>query len=586
MNQVAYNDLITKTFLDNAIRSVLMIDDDYLTYENVLQSQENGRLDSIFENEQKKTTSVKASKLQKFFNGRNFICDISDGVNSFKADRARKSDLLILDYQLSNNDPKESLEILHSMANSNHMNLVVIYTHEDLKEAWLQTAVSLRSGFKNEYESIINSSEEFEEFWNDKTDDDTIVPEEWKDFTQDELAEYLLSNNIKKFHARIASFLEACEKKYTVNTTKASLLRLLDDYDILKCAQTNYENFKGEFSNTPWLLIGNVFIAFHKKKNDEMPDELWKTLEDSLIKWNPNYFRLILSEMQNVLENEGVSFAQFNSSQYFEQAGWLWQILSDSASLTMRDLLKQNMTKLSDSLLLNTDLLAFSENLKATISSEFPQKKLIEGRPTDAEKQEAFETVKVQLEIALNKTKQSVDIDHAAIVHELNKSLSLKEISSNHITTGMVLKGDGDSWFICVSPACDCVPEQNNTQLTKRLAPDYKPLKLLELKPINLELAVEKSTNGKCLFLDDKVALEVFGEPKIDYVFVHNLDNNVDGTFNVSFMIKAGGALQACPRQLYAMAQLKEEYAARFQAMASHHTGRIGVDFVPFGLEK
>ena len=64
---VNYNSLVTQTFCDNAIRSVMMIDDEFLSYPALLQrlKNKNTASDKIIEN------SSRASELEKFFQSKN-----------------------------------------------------------------------------------------------------------------------------------------------------------------------------------------------------------------------------------------------------------------------------------------------------------------------------------------------------------------------------------------------------------------------------------------------------------------------------------------------------------------------------------
>ena len=100
-----YNSLVTQTFCDNAIRSVMMIDDQFVTYPDLVQSLTNGeKVD-----EQRLATSQRAANLEKFFQEKHILCDIDNTSSILDIERIRKSDLLIIDYHLEDEDPRKTL---------------------------------------------------------------------------------------------------------------------------------------------------------------------------------------------------------------------------------------------------------------------------------------------------------------------------------------------------------------------------------------------------------------------------------------------------------------------------------------------
>lgn len=91
-----YNSLVQKTFCDNAIRSVVMIDDDFITYSDSIKALNSEiKLDPA-----KIDSSKRAATLEEYFQAKNMICDIDNGSVNFDVDRIRKSDLVIMDYHL------------------------------------------------------------------------------------------------------------------------------------------------------------------------------------------------------------------------------------------------------------------------------------------------------------------------------------------------------------------------------------------------------------------------------------------------------------------------------------------------------
>lgn len=580
-----YNQLITETFCDNAIRSVMMIDDDYTPYHKLVEVSKSAS--ELSEIKDVLKASERASKIQKFFEDKKFICDVSDGLESFDPEKARKSDLLILDYQLKNDSPELSLSILKKLSSTKHMNLVVVYTNEDLEHVWLEIAASMSGLHALDPENEI--PDDFKTVWNQMTEGGDELPDEWEQIAKEDIARYL--KNDRANYKVIGNKIATEHKKYTKNICNASLMMKAQEFDKLGAAQGEKLDIKGSFNGNLWLKFGNVFVTLHQKADEDNAENLWKSLTDSLIDWQPNYFRLISSEIQNQIENGAVTLNSYLSSDYTSQAAWLWQILKnwDKKDLELKKLLDNNTDSFKDNVILSDEVLGFAERVCAQLLDGFPQQENDE----DNKDREQMEYVSRHASKTVNTNDDSLP---ATIAHSLNCSLSTKDFSSTYITTGTILQSDdSDDWLLCVSPACDTVPEQSNTCLSKRLAPNFKLLKFIRLEKINRTSALSKATEGICLFLDNGVSLQTSSTPNLEYAISHigetdadcfNLtlfkSKNTDKTEkDVVFGVENDQVLSDT-KKFNVRAQLKDSYAARYQALASHHVGRIGVDYINY----
>ena len=157
-----YEDLIQKTFCKNAIRSVMLIDDQFIPYPDLIDSLSNSReIDA-----DKILTSQRAALLEKFFQKEKILCDIDSSTENLDVERIRKSDLLIIDYHLEHNDPSKTLEVLCGLKNSKHFNLAVVYTSEEPKTVWKQIASSFKP-VKNIIDEI-NKINNLDDFWEEE----------------------------------------------------------------------------------------------------------------------------------------------------------------------------------------------------------------------------------------------------------------------------------------------------------------------------------------------------------------------------------------------------------------------------------
>ncbi|MBM7073998.1 hypothetical protein JQC92_18495 [Shewanella sp. 202IG2-18] len=589
-----YNSLITTTFCDNAIRSVMMIDDEYVPYHRLVDNLTDATELSQIQDSLK--ASNKASEIQQFFEDKKLICDVSDGLANFDPEKARKSDLLILDYQLENSSPKLSLSILKQLSKTKHMNLVVIYTNEDLKRVWLEIAASMKGYKKFEVEKQFKN-EGFVDIWYDKTEEGSVIPEDWNQLIDNDLAQYLKNGRFD--FKKISKALPDTDKRYSSDIALSSACIKLSDFDKLGDDFDDIE-IKGSFNDSLWLKFGNIFVALHQKSEGNDAQKIWDTLTSSLIDWRPNYFRLISSEIQNQIENGAVTLNRYFEKEHNSQVAWLWQILknSEADSRKIRKLLENNTDSFKDNIIFGEEVINFSKNVC---------QQLIDEIDTSSDK-ELIDFASRHVSKSINTRDQNLP---SRVAHALNCTLSTKDFTSNYITTGTILYSqEKDTWLLCVTPACDTVPEQNNTELSERLSPHFKMLKFIRLEKIKLNSALSKATEGTYLFLGEEVTLQTSSTPDLEYAIAKNTAN-ADNVFQLTTFStesyeekerskdsedKDGNEQDedheekedkvGIVDQLFIVkAQLKDSYAARYQALASHHTGRIGVDFIKFNQE-
>jgi hypothetical protein len=579
MNQT-YNQLISQTFCDNAIRTVMMIDDEYLPYTDLVSLVSGAG--TLAEVQNRLGISAQAAEMQAYFENKKFICDVSDGYNNFDIERARKSDLLILDYELEKGDPKKSIEILSQLSNSPHMNLTVIYTSKDLSDAWMQVAASLKGGFFGCASDNV-PNEDLKNYWDEKTNDGDQVPENWEFFTKEDNCRFLLNKPCEKRVFKHFSGEVGTHQRHTKEIIELIFNRTLRDKDYLKNELTT-KAIDGAFGCSKWIKVGNVFIAFCSKSADDDSEIIWTALNEALHDWQPNYYRLIASEIQNQIENGCAAINNYVEHEQYSQAAWLWKIIKDKKAgqfdQTIRELLKINSESFNDKSVLNTESISFAKDVINSFSEKFDKDGLTHN-----------DKIKISAELVSSSIKSSDDQLAVKVMHALNRTSSVKEFNFPYITTGTILHDPSldkhphdtkNQWLICVSPACDTVPIQNNSDLYKRLGKGFKLLKFIRLSVISSAKALKDATGGKCFFLENNVTLQIENRPNIEYAICHNESPLDKYTFRLSFFHQDEGVINLSDRDLKVIAQLKNSYAARFQAEASHHEGRIGVDYFTY----
>lgn len=576
-NQLLYNDAVFSTFCKNAIRSVMLIDDKFPTYEQL--SEGKSEIDTHH--------LGKARVLHKAFRDQKVICDIENDTDTLDPDRVRKCDLIVLDYFLEDQNPSKSIELINKIAENKQLNLVVLYTSEDLDQVWLRIATNLRGQWEK-YNEILTSDEHIQ-LWEELEKSsltDIIDLESLKEYLfQSELPkttsdaikkefDSLCKAEGKKFPWQVSSdFVKAWVHHYVVNILKLTTLN------------SKIKSIKGSSSSPKWLLVGNVFIAFQNKikGDDHDASEIMKCLHDALLSWKPNAIRLITSEIQNALENEPLAFDHQIERDLKTQAGWLFNILKENEpeaiTSAIDQLLKRVAGNIGEKLLSETNIAAFAKNVFVLEKSKLTSN-------TDANIPKA-----AAISVGLDNCE-----DHE-IVHALNSDLSMQEFTGSFVTTGTIFKEDtgkldNGKWYVCVSPACDMVPNQKNGSFAEAFDPN-RAAKVLVLKPENINEALRDAHQSRFLFIEEKgkrLALSAYNgttkQPDICMMYIHKHGNNSTlqmTSFNASVLSQDPAKTNEpilLTKTFTPKYQLREPYAARLQTHASHHMGRIGVDFI------
>ena len=138
-----YHAFIEEAFIE-PIRSVLIVDDDYPTYDEILQTVDGTASDDPVQGAKAwRAQPERVANLIATFrqHPRPLLVDIHDGTNVpvkkevTTATHLHQCDLLVLDYELDrskSHDGTRAIDILRGLMSNNHFNLVVIYTNEDL----------------------------------------------------------------------------------------------------------------------------------------------------------------------------------------------------------------------------------------------------------------------------------------------------------------------------------------------------------------------------------------------------------------------------------------------------------------------
>lgn len=626
-----YREKIVSAFRDNAIKSVLLIDDHYLPYQGIGQSYINaknelGELTLAPADEQETIEQLKlklaeirsivnrssselmssetAGQFVDFFHTKKLICDVENQTNNLDIDKIRKSDLIVLDYHLKaateHNPAEHSLNLISELSRSKHMNVVVVFTAEDLNDVWREIAATLRGAHIGNVDDFLNDSTLLSQ-WNDYSDD---WKNEWDNFNNVIIEENYLKSELN-IQNTINDFQANCENNGYATPEEKHILWLLEN------GITRFNKNLKPLSNADvhgkrnlWLQAGAVFIVLCEKERpageggvlrDTTPEDVWGQIERALVDWYPSFYRVITSELQNQIEDANLSMEKVLAKSSFEQIAALWGILrvhDDNRIQASRELLNTLLSDVVDKVKSSSELLNFVKDTANNVAEDIPQ--YVDPKP-DANRYNLYlKNVMSAARKNYDRSALAADKEFCAdVLHALNEQLSTEKELPNYISTGVVLKDlDDGSFYLCIAPSCNTVPNQPTGQIAKRMTP-HRPMRFIKLanKTEILLKCLKDAYQSNTIFIsdaDNRLALSVYEDkdtPTIEQGVVLNHDSNLIGGgehkdvqfFNTNPQTKE---LEIITKKLKPIAKLRDSFASRYQNTQLQYESRIGVDLV------
>jgi hypothetical protein len=619
----AYKQKITQAFRDNAIRSVLLIDDEYYPYGNLVEHQSSlleklNEIKSIDEcdpaeckhkisqllssNFDIKRSQV-AKKFVNFFHEMKRICDVESDTDNLDHERIRKSDLIVLDYYLKSdgeeNRAESSLNLIYDLSNSKHMNTVVVYTGENLNQVWLEIATALR-GSKN-IDDLIPENKFINDKWYENKEDWLGI---WDRFVDDNMKSNFLLGcpDLRKI---TTDFKDFCAYEEIEAAFQVHLMILLENsIDSLNHNNKPFKIIDLHGEKGIWLQAGNVFVALCSKE-EETPEGVWECVEKALHSWNPSFYRVVTSELQNQIEDANLSMEKSISYRDRDQMAFLWGILQtedkDKERIT-RELLGNIATEALDRILYDSNFISYVVETASQISDEsidYVSRNKFDEKPHKDFQRKILALVEKNVKKDISTPK---DETYYEIAHSYNERLSTTPHFPKYITTGSILCDEDNNWYICVTPSCNTVPNQMTDASASALTP-HRSLTLAKLVKVTpIKNAIHNAHHSSYIYIsssdDEVLAFSVLKEesklPDLVKVIVMNHDTEAwenDGRIYKDITIfetksdqEVANKITLSSKKLYPIALLKPAYAARCQNIQSHYEGRIGVDFITLDL--
>lgn len=581
-----YASFISEAFI-KPIRSVLIVDDDYPTIEDIVDLEIRHAGDNNARRNGKKWYDS-PDRIKNVIDNfrrpeRSLLVDIHDGQNvdakgdAKIASHLHQSDLLVLDYELDKTRPGDgyrAIEILRSLMENDHFNLVVVHTSEKLDVVYRDIItgllspidISLTDADRQKCQDLIAERED--------VDDRFAASLEAAMGTEQYLHLRLLpaqySPLITKKHQPYAEFSDLADEaewdtenrklvgRYLLDRVQQSLRRNMN------CSEV--KNMRWSTTAVRWIKTDSNFIAFSEKGDD---DNLLADLQIALEAWKPQPSRLFMAKLRAEIDEYGVVAQTDALERKFASARWYSALLS-AENYDRRWRIAETVKRHSDQLL--RTILPRVE----TFATDLIKAEKASGEP--------HAICKDHFGVDLDETKaaERADLEHNAYVGSTSPH-------GWHLHTGDVLV-IGEEYWLCLSPACDLVPGQSNKRyqiygnrrpfMAVKLVPiTDRPLKKIKVQA-NLHIFIDIAGDTKIFSFNAQGSEGTAPTWRTFYAEKHGVfDKN-------SFTLKVATPRGGTRRLIYdrevatVVAQLRYEYALNLLQKFGASMTRIGLDFV------
>ncbi|GEM_PF-1723100 len=560
---------IRDVFID-PIRTVVVVDDEYPTLDS-LAAKEAGDKDAWNKGN---TGEVKAVRqLLKFARNRSkpWLVDVHDGkkITSTSeqgiATHLDHSDLLVLDYHLDGNDGSgdAAINILRKLAQSDHFNLVIVHTkgyQGDLEKVNREIALGLTHtdpalSINDEIEksSLIDALDEWEEGHEGITakleaeiSENTYLQVR-SDFPGNPCGILSLEDGARLrelWLGRPEGLNIDLGKlaKWIVSKKQEQLIRQFSPDDLGSV-------HIGSSDGVNWIRTDKLFITVLPKEC--APDQFEISLINAIRTSFPSPHRLLLTRMRAEIDQRGLNAETAILKNRHLQAEWLNDFLkSDPVDnrAVIQSTINRHWEALGDEL--SARLASFAEELRDYFS------------PMGSDE--------VMRKCGLN----MADVGTNESLKRFNCFSSTKPVDRSHLTTGHVFRNvdsgeeGGPGFWVCLSPACDMVPDQKRTGIGLG---DSIPFVAVRLQKVADRTALKNATNNAFLFLDvdgDICTFSIYREgnvtsnPDWEQKFARDKGRfSSSNGFTLGTLREIEGELKVVWGDASVVAQLRSEYA-------------------------
>lgn len=580
--------LVREAFID-PIRSVLIIDDQYPTWEQVFG--EGYKRDS----EQWKHSDEILGVIGQFRKkSKALTIDIHDGTDDKDiADYLHQSDLLVLDYELEQPGTAapggRAIGIIKKLFANNHFNLIVLHTAtEDIRDPFNAILMSFLRPLPPAPEVCAAGLALVEAYEGDVPE----APDQLKAAVG--LSTYLAYRREKqngktelgfiKSEPAMEAFRLVCEKaKWTPPECARVFCWVIQEYEKKLQGDPQEANSvrwcpPGEV-HKGWIRTGGGFIAFAGKNDPALLLALEAAIED----WKPSPSRLISSKIRSSISAQGAlaeETALSDKHVYWQYYNELCKSSEGTAASSPRkSLIEAHAARHTERLfdLVGGDAIQFGLRLLAN-----------DPKLKDPSKDGYASHYNLLINSPEKKQK--------ALYH-YNSHISTKQVSGWHLHPGHVIEACDELW-VCVSPACDLVPEQKGqAAISHSLKAAVKPFMAVQLFKRSKPVQSKEITSNTLIFIkesagDQVTAYSVFsdggeGSSPVWRLFTAAQHGKFDidpmsgtASLKLSYLcgLSEGLKIESCDGKI--VAQLRYEYALNLIQKLGVEMTRVGLDFI------
>ena len=591
-----YRKFIKEAFVD-PIRSVLIVDDDYPTYAEILGTP-HGRDTARHKTWHTDPGRKRIERIIRGFRKRTppLLVDIHDGTDVSigddvaVAEHLHQSDLLVLDYQLEASEQDvgtRAIGILRRLMSKAHFNLVIIYTQKKIDSVFDEVRWGLINPSpdrlsKDEVNTVVQLLAEIEDkyegFWGRVSE--SIGSAQY--FYSRIHKEYYLQTMIEG-REPYSKFKSECDEAGCNREQEEFVLRyFLERVERGNIVETSYfsaaDSLHWSESKIKWIKSDSVFVAFSPKTDDDLLSELQSALSD----WNPRPSRLLLTKLRAEMDEHGIAAQDQALSSRHALAYWYDRLLRADNEPERRWRIAESVSRHSDRL----------------ISGILPRVEGFAARLIEAERKAFGGDIKrVSKEhFGVDLAQNASNMQTAALEH--NAFICSMKPKGWHLTTGHVFSmsedKEDDEYWLCLSPACDMVPSQISSWNRNTFGKQRLPFIAVKLRPTCDATLLKNVHSNRFVALQfrGEVRCFCFNDPSRDGSAPHwqvlyaenrgelNEPNGDDLRFQVSRIEKEETQLISKRHEAIVVSQLRYEYALNLIQKLGISLTRIGLDFV------
>lgn len=510
-----FSDLVREAFID-PLRSVLIVDDQYPTWEEIL----NSAMDDVTQKQWRNEPNGPLGVIKQFRNRKpGFVIDIHDGLVPSAdgstleatetpmelADHLHQSDLLVLDYNLEGESSglggEKARAILQSVLSNKHFNLIIVHTGEgDLEGVLFDCLLSSMKNCSSQFgQHLLEGLEQLDQKLKESVDEGGFDKKqlsqyfginEYIEYRRPDIEEANLVDQYMQSKGILAPLGEWAKTLGLSGGERRSFLYwAIREFEKTKAsmfADKPHEGLRWHSSeHCKWLRTVRGFVTFVGKGSEDLLKELQKALEN----WQPTPSRLLSAKYRHELNRIGVEAEDRTLSKSHVFA----QFYSDICNFDSEDSASEaegrlRAAKLKDHVSRQSEAISFHIEDEIVRFGE----KVVEADRTNGKGFSSY--------YGIDLTKEDVMRTAVAHYNSYVSTLPLKQ-KNDQLDSGHILKINGE-WWVCATPACDLQPKQTTIAFIGH-DDDLRPFTALRLYEDDVQGLSERQINsGEYCFVE------------------------------------------------------------------------------------